>query len=102
MEQMNLWMSHARCTGFAVAYESRLHAVGLVGKLAIVPQWSKQPRKMGAVLVELDEETEQYVPDLVREAYLGYCTTDPGHFIPRRIQAYLQDQEGTGRCELEY
>lgn len=101
MEQENLWGTHARCRGLVFKYESAFGDDGIVGLLDITPRWSKRPKHSGEVHLRLDECSNDLVPELFREAWDGFLSTDPGYYIPRWVKGHLQDYEHASRRKLQ-
>ena len=101
MEQANLWQTHARCLGLTFKYELAYKDADLVGLLDIVPRWSKRPKASGEVHLRLDECANDLVPELFREAWDGFLSTDPGYYIPRWVKGHLQDYENASRSKLQ-
>lgn len=100
MEQQDLWGARARITGLTITYNSDWMKDGVVGQLYILPKWSKRPRASGEVLLKIDEDTHDVVPDLMRRAWDGFNSADPGYYIPRWIKEHLQDYQRCTNHEL--
>lgn len=93
MSSRDLFGVYAQIVGMSIYYDLDMLSDGWGGTLEIQPRWSKTPQKDGYVLIRVDEDTQDVVPELIREAWDGIHTADPAYYVPRWVKDHLQDYE---------
>jgi hypothetical protein len=91
----------ARCKGMAVYYDLDLVNDGIHGTLSIHPKWSKTPKASGDVYLRIDEHMADVVPELLREAWDGMLSDDPGYSIPRWVKDHFRQYEQCSNGDMK-
>lgn len=86
----DLFGTRAQCTGMEIYYDINVHDLGVHGKLTIHPKWSKRTSKPGDVYLVIDEGDVDVVPDLLRDAWDGMVSADPGYYLPRWVYEHYR------------
>lgn len=94
----NLFATSARCIGMEVFYDMNVYDLGVHGTLSIQPKWSKRPSEPGNVYLVIDEGDVDVVPDLLRDAWDGMVSGNPGYYVPRWVnEHYRKYQEASNK-----